>query len=317
MIVRVGICFSREFSGKEPLSHTGEKLPTYLRLLKFCQKEGWEVYVLTRKTYQGNGLFKGGWLFCGGQFLPIKKAIKVDLVYDRTGGVKFPPSEEVAVVNRRNFKLFCWDKWQAYQTLSEFMPQTFWVGEKGNLASVLPKIKTAWVVLKPFNGLKGIGIFIGSKKEAASFGFLEKYPQYIAQEFIDTSSGVTGITKGLHDLRVAVINGKVTWSHVRVPPRGSFQANVARGGSIKEIDYQRQVPDGVKRIVEQITTRFFKEYDNPIYSLDFGVDKTGKPFIFEINDQIGFPRWEMTARDEFLQELVKNFSSKLKHFEQK
>jgi len=312
MTFRLGICFSREFSGRKPLSHIGKKLPSYLRLLKFCQKEGWEVYVLTRKTYQGSGIFKGGWLFCKDQFLKTKKTIKIDLIYDRTGGVKFPLEEDsTAVVNRRDFKLLCWDKWQAYQILSKFMPQTLWVGKKDNLVSVLPKIKTDWVVLKPFNGLKGVGIFIGPKKEALEFKFLGKSPQYIAQEFIDTSGGIKGVTSKLHDLRVVIVNRKVIWSHVRIPSPGSFKANVAHGGNIKEVNYQKQVPEEVKRIVNPIAKRFFEKYDNPIYSLDFGIDKAKGPFIFEINDQIGFPLWEMKARDKFLKELVKNLTSKL------
>ena len=37
--------------------------------------------------------------------------------------------------------------------------------------------------------------------------------------------------------------------------------------------------------------------------------------IFEINDQIGFPLWEMKKRDLFLKELVKNFKKKLEKSE--
>ena len=53
-------------------------------------------------------------------------------------------------------------------------------------------------------------------------------------------------------------------------------------------------------------------YDNPAYSLDFGIGKDGIPKIFEINDQIGFPKWEMKQRDVFLKELVYDFARKLK-----
>lgn len=313
-MVKIGICFSKELIGQNPLSHIGEKLPVYLHFLSLCQKQGWEVYVLTRKTYQGEGVFAGAWLFTKGKFKPLKKTIKIDLIYDRTGGVKFPPKEKtkMKVVDSRDFKLLCWDKWLAYRKLDNYMPQTFWVGEKNNLASILPQIKTDWVVLKPYNGLKGLGVFIGPKEKAIDFKFLKKYPKYIAQEFIDTAGGIPGIVEGLHDLRVVVINGKTVWSHVRTPPPGSFEANVARGGKIKEVACSK-LPDSVKKITRRIAKIFYEEFDNPVFSLDFGVEK-GKPFIFEINDQIGFPRWEMKARDKFLNELVRNFASKLKHF---
>jgi len=310
---KIGICFSKEFSGQDPFGHIGRKLSVYLRFLALCQKQGWEVYVLTRKTYQGQGLFAGAWLFIKGKFKPLQKEIKIDLIYDRTAGTKFPPEEDtnMVVINQRDFKILCWNKWLAYQEIGHLMPKTFWVGEKNNLASILPKIKTDWVVLKPYNGLKGLGVFIGSQKEALTFQFPEKFKQYIAQEFVDTSGGISGITSGLHDLRVAVLNDKPVWSHVRVPPKGSFKANAAGDGTLTEVDYEL-IPNSVKEIVAGVAKKFYQKYDNPIFSLDFGFDKSGKPWLFEINDQIGFPRWEMKNKDVFLKELVANFEIKLK-----
>lgn len=309
---KIGLAFSKEFKGNSPLGHIGVKLPVYLRFLELCQKEAWEVYVLTRKTYQGEGVFAGAWLFDKNRFKLLKKTIKIDLVYDRTGGVKFPPKEEtkMKVVDSRDFKLLCWDKWKAYRELRSYMPETFWVEKEEDLASILPKIRTQWVVLKPYNGLKGLGVFIGPKDKALSFKFPKNYPKYIAQEFVDTSGGIPGITSGLHDLRIALLNGKPVWSRIIIPPPGSFSAHTAGGGILKEVDYEL-VPDLTKKIVLEIAPKFYREYDNPFFSLDFGFDKNGKPWLFEINDQIGFPIWEMKAKDTFLKELVKNFKEKV------
>ncbi len=305
------MCFSRPFEGHTPLDHIGRKLPVYLRLLELCQQRGWQVFVLTRKTYLGKGLFDGVWQFRKNKFLRVEEPVKIDLVYDRSAGIKFPPKEDsgLIVVNRRDYKILCWNKWLAYKEIGQFMPQTVWIGEKENLAAVLPKIKSDWVVLKPFNGLKGLGVFIGPKKKALAFEFLKKYPQYIAQEFVDTSRGIPGIVKGLHDLRVAITNGKAVWAHVRTPPPGSFKANVAQGGGIQELD-PSQLPASVKKIVNQIAQQFYSQFENPSYSIDFGIGKNG-PLIFELNDQIGFPTWEMKARDVFLEALVDNFAEKL------
>ena len=311
---KIGIVFSRPLIVGDPLAHTGKKHPVYIRFLEFCQRKGWDVFVLTRKTYLGKGVFKGGWAFekkRKNKFELTKEILKMDLIYDKTGGTKFPPPNEpdLRIVDSQEFKVFCWDKWAVYQKIGEYLPQTFWVGNKENLAKVLLKIKTDWVVLKPNNGLKGIGLFIGPKEKASGFEFLKNYPKYIAQEFVDTSRGIPGIVKGLHDLRVVVINGKIVWSHVRTPPPGSFEANVARGGKIKEVACSK-LPDSIKKITRRIANRFHKEFDNPVFSLDFGMEKG--PLIFEINDQIGFPLWRMKARDTFLNELIKNFAQKLK-----
>ena len=314
---KIGIVFSRSLIATNPLKHTGKKYPVYIRFLEFCQRKGWNVFVLTRKTYLGKGVFKGGWAFekkRKNKLELTKEILKMDLIYDKTGGTKFPPPNEpdLRIVDSREFKVFCWDKWAVYQKIGEYMPQTFWVGNKENLAKVLLKIKTDWVVLKPYNGLKGIGIFIGPKEKASGFEFLKNYPKYIAQEFVDTSGGIPGIVNGLHDLRVVVINGKIVWSHVRTPSIGSFEANVARGGKIKEVACSK-LPDSIKKITRRIANRFYKEFDNPVFSLDFGMEEKG-PLIFEINDQIGFPLWRMKARDTFLNELIKNFAQKLKKY---
>ena len=309
-MIRFGICFSGDFKGTNPLGDIGRKLPVYLRLLEFCQRQNWEVYVTTRKTYEKEGVFNGAWLFSSsdGKFVQVPEKIKIDIVYDRTGGGLFPPQgDSLRVVNVRKFKILCWDKWAAYKETGKYMPTTFWVGGKENLKAVLQKVGSAKVVLKPFNGLKGIGIFIGEAKAAYRFDFAKR--KYIAQEFIDTSGGIENIVKGFHDLRVAIVNGKPVWCHVRTPKEGSLKANVAEGGTFTEVDYKK-VPDAIKKIVDEISKDFYLKYDNPAYSLDFGMEK-GKPFIFEINDQIGFPLPNAKGKDNFLNELINNFESKI------
>jgi glutathione synthase/RimK-type ligase-like ATP-grasp enzyme len=310
--INVGLVFSREFIGNDPLGHIGVKLPVYERLLALCEEKGWGAYVLTRKTYKGDGVFEGSWVYHGGEFKAITTPVKIDLVYDRTAGVKFPADgdESVIWVNRRDFKVLAWDKWAAYQEIGEYMPQTILIEDEKDSARAIDQIKTDWVVLKPFNGLKGIGVFVGTKEDAKKFKFPDKYKKYIAQGFVDTSEGIPGITPGLHDLRVAIVNGNVVWSHIRVPPQGSFKANAAAGGILTEID-PSLIPNSVMEIVKKIGDRFSREYDNPIYSLDFGVEKGEKAVIFEINDQIGFPKWEMKNRDKFLRGLIDNFAAKL------
>lgn len=310
MLKSFGLCFSKELEGDNPLGHIGSKRPVYLKLLDLCLRRGWKVYVLTRQTYQDGGFFKGGWEYHRGRFTLVKKRLNPDLIYDRTGGVAFPPEGMIIpVVNDRNFKLLCWDKLATYGEIGRYMPATFWVGKYENFTRVLPQIKGAWVVLKPYDGLKGLGIYIGPKEKAGTF----KPPEgkkYLAQEFVDTSGGVEGITPGLHDIRIVIVNHRPVWCHVRVPAKGSFTANAARGGTLTEIDYD-QVPEAVKRVVGKVTKVFRNKYGNPIYSLDFGIGKDGQAYIFEINDQIGFPKEEMRTTDLFLEALVKNFREKL------
>ncbi|QQG41547.1 MAG: hypothetical protein HYV90_05335 [Candidatus Woesebacteria bacterium] len=311
-MTRFGMCFGKDFVGDNPLSHISVKRPVYIRLLELCQNQGWEVYVLTKKTYIGNGIFNGVWLFKNGTFERLENEIKIDLVFDWVGDLDFPPrnNDNLRVVNCRKFKELTCDKWEAYQILEEYMPKTLWVGEYKNVFDLLGKISTETIVLKPYNGLRGKGIFIGSKEKLKEFKPEKEDTKFILQEFVDTANGIPGITPGKHDLRIVVVNGKVAWCHVRVPAPGTFLANAAQGGNLTEIDYGL-VPESVKKIVRVISKKFYDEYDNPMFSLDFGIDEKGTPLIFEINDQIGFPKWEMKNRDVFLMALITNFSSKM------
>ena len=92
------------------------------------------------------------------------------------------------------------------------------------------------------------------------------------------------------------VNAKAVWCHVRVPVEGTYKSNAAQGGNLTEVDYKK-VPQSVKEIVDTVSKKFYDKYDNPVYSLDFGIGKDGKPLIFEINDQIGFPKWGMKNRE--------------------
>src|SRR3990172_13051290 len=95
---KVGIIFSREFEGNEPFAHIGVKTPVYLRLLDLIEEEGWEAFVLTRKTYQGDGVFNGVWSYKKGKFERIESPVKINLVFDRSAGVKFPPENDNSVI---------------------------------------------------------------------------------------------------------------------------------------------------------------------------------------------------------------------------
>jgi hypothetical protein len=191
----IGMSFSREFIGEDPLGHIGVKKPVYLRFFELANQAGWDSYVLTRKTYKGDGVFEGSWKFANGKFEVVGSPVKIDLVYDRCAGVKFPPKGDKSViwVNELDFKILAWDKWAAYQEIGENMPKTFLVEDESEIASAVSQIKTDWMVLKPFNGLKGIGIFIGPKEDAANFKFNPRHKRYIAQEFVDTSGGLTAL----------------------------------------------------------------------------------------------------------------------------
>jgi len=291
----------------------GEKTPTYLQFIKLLAKGGIETEVVCTKDYLGQGFFAS---VRGKNEAPTTsrpgysaKRDKFDIAFDRSGGTVFPPcGDSLRTVDCREFKLLAWDKWSAYEILKRYMPKTF-ILDAGKLPETLEKIKGDNVVIKPVGGLGGKGIFIGSKKDATAF-VLKPAGKYIVQEYIETGAGIPGITTGPHDLRVVVLNKKIVWSHYRTPPAGSLKANVATGGSLNEVSI-KMIPENIAEISEKIAEEFYEKYDNPLFSVDFGVDREGTPYIFEINDQIGLPRPDALGKDLFLKELVANIRSKI------
>ena len=119
----------------DPIAHIGVKKPVYMRFFELCQKQAWNAFVLTRKTYKGDGIFEGVWKFIDGNFVRVDNSVKIDLVYDRCAGVKFPPSDDNSLiwVNNLKFKILAWDKWAAYQEIGEYMPQTLIVENENEI----------------------------------------------------------------------------------------------------------------------------------------------------------------------------------------
>lgn len=310
----LALVFSRLLDPTDPLMRLGQKKPIYFEFLKVCAEKGFKVVVASSRSYQGDGLFGEYWdvdyenQSCHKQ----SGSINVDIVYDRTAGQAFPPSDEsIIVVDSKEFKKLCWNKWSMYELLEQYMPQTYYIQNKSEIPEVLTKIKGETVVLKPHNGLKGRGIYIGPKDGALDFSFKKSGFPYLAQEFIETEGGIEGIapTGRKHDLRIVMINQKIVWSHVRVPRQGEMLANMTKeGGYLKEV-LPEVIPEIVRKTALEIGAVLYEKYNNPLFSLDFAM-QGGQLFLLEINDQIGFPREDMVGKDVFIEELASNLATK-------
>jgi len=138
--------------------------------------------------------------------------------------------------------------------------------------------------------MQGKGIVIDSPEKLSTIT-LEEGVEYCLQEFIDTSKGIPGIVRGYHDLRIIIVDGEIVLCHVRTPKEGSLLANVAQGGSIREVPLEI-IPSNILRRVADTQAHIDQRFDFPLYSIDFGI-QNAIPFVFELNDQIGFPSEEM------------------------
>lgn len=292
---------------KRPLSHDpfatfGTKRSVYHKFFQQGVLRGFNMFIASgEENYRSPLLFRNAFMYNFDHFEPYKQDVYADAVFDRSGGLRFPPKEIGSkVLNCIEFKQLCNDKNAQKNILGKYMPESFRIRTQGDLSACIKKCNRASkIVLKPSRGMQGKGILIDTPSKIAQF-HIEDGSEYTLQEFVDTSLGIPKIANSHHDLRVVVVDGEIVLSHVREPKRGSLLANVAQGGSIREISLDA-IPQFIQTATREIQSIIDEKYDFPLYSIDFGIQNKTTPFVFELNDQIGFPTEAMVGSELFIQ----------------
>lgn len=236
--------------------------------------------VRDQKTYKGNNVFAGYWLFENGKFERHDEDIKADVIYDKG---HFLPDAAAILSNDRELTEICTDKFRTVKEFPTLNPKTFLVHSKEESDAALDAIPVdSYVVAKPVNLEEGIGVMIAPLEEIRTS--VTQFP-YLLQEFIDTSAGIPGIVDGIHDLRMIVVEGEIVVSYVRTPPPGKIIANVSRGGREIEV-FPENLPEGARQMVAEVE-KVFSKFKNRTYSVDVGRHKDGTWKIIELNAKTG------------------------------
>lgn len=295
---------------KRPLSHDpfatfGTKRSVYHGFFQQGVLRGFNMFIASREeNYRSPLLFRNAFIYNSDRFEPYKQDVYADAIFDRSGGLRFPPKEIGSkVLNCIEFKQLCNDKNAQKKILGKYMPKSFRIRTQGDLSACIKKFnRMSKIVLKPARGMQGKGILIDTPSKIAQF-HIEDGSEYTLQEFIDTSLGIPKIANSHHDLRIVVVDGEIVLSHIREPKRGSLLANVAQGGSIREVPLDA-LPQFIQKATREMQSLLDKEYDFPLYSIDFGIQDKTTPFVFELNDQIGFPTEAMVGSELFIQKVL-------------
>ena len=302
---KIAMYFHKRKLEKDPFSTFGTKRSVYHDFFRLGMERGFDMYIASGKeNYTEPLTFGGAYQYNGKFFEPCAEALKMDTVFDRSGGMFFP-TENIGhkVLNNIYFKSLCNNKNEAYKIIGEFMPKSADIEDRDALMKQLESFpQSTRAVLKPAKGMCGKGIIIDYPEKIAAES-IEGGREYILQEFVDTSAGIPGIINGHHDLRVVIVNGEIVLSHVRAPREGSLLANVAQGGSIKEVPV-KDIPKFIVDVVKKIQASIDEKFDYPLYSIDLGIQEKKKLFVFELNDQIGFPSEQMKAKGDFLDKIL-------------
>lgn len=256
---------------------------------KRAKKFGLRVYYANYDSYHMNSFLKQAWYF--DKKWKTAKNVEIDFVYNRFNRavykghkkehnaeiVKYEIIKNVGMLNHPELEEFCWDKILVKEYFPEYCPKTFLVNSIKGLKTVVSEIKSKKIILKPRYGTLGLGVIVADKNHLP-----EKIRRNtVVQEFIDSSHGIKGLARGMHDLRIIVINGKIDHCHIRTPGKGLLVANVARGGTKRFIQNSR-IPEKAVSIVREIDSVLSRFYPR-IYSIDLIFDKNQNPYIVECN----------------------------------
>lgn len=269
-----------------------------------------EIYVAHYSQYENGGL-KKFWYF--NETWKTGEDVEMDLVYDKfyfneeTKKLKRKIDKDVGLFNKPEFEEFCKDKFRVYEIFPDCMPITF---KASDLGEALKEIETEKVVMKPRFGSGGEDVEVvdrGEVEETLS-KFKEKNLEeddVVVQEFKDSSLGIPFLdVEGVHDLRVVVVDGNLSYSSIRTPKEG-YISNVSRGGDM-EILEAGELPEEIVEAVSKID-RELERYGKRIYSADFMYDENERPWLIELNSKPGvkFGERQVTERKKrFIEDVL-------------
>ncbi len=230
-----------------------------------------------QSSYLGAGKFDQSWQLINEQVIETG-AITADVVFDK--GL-FVGDGKVPVLNCQEINDICTNKYKTFELFPKYSPQTFLVADVAELDAALAAISGNYKVVKPLDGLEARNVHIGDSKYLKEQEYI--YP-LLVQEFIDSQAGIPGIIDGVHDFRVAILNGEIVHSLVRTPGPGKLVASVSQGGIMKVVENIDSLPQETWELIEYVEQRM-AIYGSRFYGIDMAF-VNGEPKIIELNSRV-------------------------------
>lgn len=290
---------------------------SYEYFYTLCKKSGIQMYRASYEWYDyKKNIFKYAWIYedKNAQWRRVFN-IKPDLIFDKTKArleiyyMKELISQKYQFINNLEFTQIIDNKFLNALLFEKWSKKSWLVNSREELTTVLPKIKTSRIVLKPLAESGGKDVLILRKKK--SYEKVRAGKLWLVQEFIDSSSGIPGFSKGYHDLRLVFVNDKLLYALMRQPAKGKLLANLAQGGSLRIVPLDK-IPKSVYPIIGQ-ANQILETFNPRIYSIDLMFDKKKKPWVVELNSMPGlyFTPEEKPYMVKMYREMLKVFKKKL------
>jgi glutathione synthase/RimK-type ligase-like ATP-grasp enzyme len=275
----------------------------YADLFKFLIQKGAQPIVIydAEKNYLGDSECSKYWRadLKNGKIVyeKVDQPVKIDVLYDKS---RFPFSD-LLKINPDELTVITNDKYRSYLFAPSFHAKSFLLRDQDDLRVFSLVYSAQKVALKELDSCGGERVFVG---ELADYDNRLNFP-LLAQEFIDTSGGVKGLTNGLHDVRIGLFNGKLICGLLRIPKQNSLISNFCYGGTARVLKTSEVPSELIEKTV--ILDRRLGIDAPRFWCADWGFDKaSGKWKIFELNASVGLHHESQTGpvANEFLELLA-------------
>ncbi len=265
------------------------RMRSFNDMYSVSQDMGLNVFTSKCKYYSPKKhMLRKAWIYDDGKWKQTKNQ-KVDILFylGRTKNIyseikKLDKKINIPIVNDMELEVLCDDKLLTHILFPEYLPKTLLINDHYQLFKVLRHIKSDYVVLKPRFGSLGRNVRIIHKKNLVN-GIRK---DTVIQEFIDSTRGIPELgIKGVHDMRLVMINGKIDHAYVREPTGDSLLSNASLGASKKFVETE-DIPNKILKVVKKVDFALV-DYKPRIYSTDIMINEEGQPKVVELNSKPG------------------------------
>jgi glutathione synthase/RimK-type ligase-like ATP-grasp enzyme len=271
---------------KKSLPVRRKRSKAYKHLFALGAKRGFTMAWSSADNFVGSK-FNAYYILDGKKWKLETKPMKPDFILDKSYATLSMEQKKIMAVKAPfmdpiQLQLLVNDKFLTAAAFPGLIQPGIIVRTQDQLIAGLKKIKTNDVVIKPLASSGGREIEILPKQKMAKYKLSR--PMLI-QEFIDSSKGVPGLYKGIHDFRLLFLSNKLVHAYIRTCAPNSKLCNVALGGG-RVIVPLSKVPKEMLKISKVFQKRF-AQFHNSFYSIDF-MYKDGKtPIVIEANVKPG------------------------------
>ncbi len=296
--------FWRKLSGDEVADNFSAK-PEYLQFFSNCSERFNFRIANNKESYKGGGIFENVCRYENWKIVPAEKEFKADFVYQRMNLADKTFDKAVPLVDSIEFKAWCPDKWNQYELLKEFMPESFLIMTEQDYVDQLSLVKTDKAVIKPRRGQEGKDITVFDKKNPPKLNseILTK-KGYILQEYCDTDVDMQGVVNGIHDIKLITIDDSV-FANLRTPEIDKQYCTY--DSPYTEIPLSK-LPKEVLEMHKRVKAKVDSLHPNQLYTVDVGMTKNG-PIVFELNSHTAFPYTHFAYADDFIQAFMKHMEN--------